>query len=47
MDEEVIFCNILGLVITPFFTNAHVKWFTEVTPEKETIENIITPLFIL
>ncbi|MBS4208460.1 hypothetical protein [Bacillus sp. FJAT-50079] len=35
-----------GLLATPFFTNAHVKWFTEVEPVKESIENILSPLFI-
>jgi hypothetical protein len=36
----------LGLILTPFYTQAHVKWFTEVAPQKETIENILSPLFI-
>lgn len=37
---------LLGIVMTPFFTEAHVKWFTEVAPKKETIENILSPLFM-
>ncbi|GLB61043.1 hypothetical protein [Cytobacillus sp. NCCP-133] len=37
---------ILGLVMTPFFTDAHVKWFTNVAPQKETIENILSALFM-
>ncbi len=37
---------LMGLLATPFFTDAHVKWFTEVAPEKETIENILSPLFM-
>lgn len=37
---------IAGLVMTPFFASAHVKWFTNVTPQKETIENILSPLFL-
>lgn len=37
---------ILGLVITPLFTQAHVKWFTTVTPQKETIEHILSPEFM-
>jgi len=36
----------IGLVITPFFTDAHVKWFTELKPQKETIEHILSPLFM-
>ena len=36
----------LGLILTPFYTNAHVKWFTEVAPKKESIENILSPLFM-
>ncbi|SEM21304.1 hypothetical protein SAMN05192533_101439 [Mesobacillus persicus] len=37
---------LLGVMMTPIFTNAHVKWFTEVTPVKESIENILSPLFM-
>ncbi|MGD6842501.1 hypothetical protein ACQCVH_08235 [Bacillus infantis] len=37
---------ITGIVMTPFFTDAHVKWFTNVIPQKETIENILSPLFM-
>jgi hypothetical protein len=37
----------LGLILTPFYTQAHVKWFTEVAPQKETIENILSPLFMV
>lgn len=36
----------IGLILTPLYTFAHVKWFTEVAPQKETIENILSPLFI-
>jgi hypothetical protein len=36
----------IGLILTPFYTQAHVKWFTEVAPQKENIENILSPLFI-
>lgn len=38
---------IIGFIITPFFTHAHVKWFTNVTPHKESIEHILSPVFIL
>ncbi|WP_223701594.1 DoxX family membrane protein [Sutcliffiella deserti] len=34
------------IILTPIFAEAHVKWFSEITPEKETIENILTPLFM-
>lgn len=40
------FLLVCGIVASPFFTNAHVKWFTEVAPKKETIEHILSPLFI-
>ncbi|MCR2822106.1 hypothetical protein [Lederbergia panacisoli] len=40
------FIIVLGLIVSPFFVQAHVKWFTEVAPQKETIENILSPLFI-
>ena len=36
----------LGLVMTPFYTEAHVKWFTNVAPHKETIEHIVSPAFM-
>ena len=36
----------LGFILTPFYTNVHVKWFTEAAPKKETIENILSPLFM-
>jgi len=36
----------LGLIMTPFFANAHVKWFTNVEPHKESIEHIVSPAFI-
>jgi hypothetical protein len=32
--------------MTPFFTQAHVKWFTKVAPEKESIERILSPEFL-
>ncbi len=37
---------LIGLIMTPFITEAHVKWFTEVAPKKEAIENILSPLFM-
>ncbi|WML39484.1 hypothetical protein RCG19_20235 [Neobacillus sp. OS1-2] len=36
----------IGLIMTPVFAEAHVKWFTEVTPHKEAIEHILSPMFI-
>ena len=37
---------LIGLIVSPLFTDAHVKWFTEVAPVKESIENILSPLFM-
>lgn len=37
---------IIGSVMTPFFAQAHVKWFTNITPHKETIEHILSPEFL-
>jgi uncharacterized membrane protein YphA (DoxX/SURF4 family) len=37
---------IIGLMLTPLLTKAHVKWFTEVEPQKESIEQILSPFFI-
>ncbi|WP_227938101.1 DoxX family membrane protein [Alkalihalobacillus deserti] len=37
---------VLGILLTPFFADAHVKWFTELEPQKESIEQIINPQFL-
>ncbi|WP_316572601.1 DoxX family membrane protein [Neobacillus sp. YIM B06451] len=37
---------LLGVLLLPLLTSAHVKWFAEVKPERESIENILSPLFI-
>ena len=37
---------LLGVMISPFITHAHVKWFAEVKPERESIDHILSPLFI-
>lgn len=34
------------IILTPLFAEAHVKWFSEVTPVKEEIETILSPLFM-
>jgi uncharacterized membrane protein YphA (DoxX/SURF4 family) len=34
------------IMLNPFEAEAHVKWFTEVEPHKESIENILSPLFL-
>jgi hypothetical protein len=48
MRKNWIFFVIVGvIVLTPFFAEAHVKWFTEVQPQKETIHNIISPFFMV
>jgi hypothetical protein len=36
----------MGLIMTPFYAHAHVKWFTNVVPQKESIEHILSPMFI-
>lgn len=47
MKKKLFFAFILvGLISTPFLSDAHVKWFTNVDPVKESIENILSPLFI-
>ncbi|WP_062047060.1 DoxX family membrane protein [Bacillus sp. JCM 19034] len=38
---------IIAVIITPFTMEAHVKWFTELEPEKEAIEQILSPLFLI
>ncbi|WP_047986479.1 DoxX family membrane protein [Ornithinibacillus californiensis] len=38
---------LLAIVLIPFTAQAHVKWFTEVQPEKESIENILSPFFMM
>ncbi|RSK26286.1 DoxX family membrane protein [Bacillus sp. HMF5848] len=35
------------IMLSPIISDAHVKWFTEVTPKKESIEQILTPLFMI
>ncbi|MGM0901149.1 MAG: hypothetical protein ACQEXB_08605 [Bacillota bacterium] len=46
MKKLLPFGIIIGLMLTPLLTNAHVKWFTEVEPQKESIEQILSPLFM-
>jgi hypothetical protein len=36
----------MSIISTPIISSAHVKWFTEVTPEKEAIEQILSPMFM-
>ncbi|WP_078553008.1 DoxX family membrane protein [Bacillus alkalicellulosilyticus] len=40
------FLLFVGIIFTPFIALAHVKWFTDVMPVKESIDQIITPLFM-
>lgn len=47
MKKIFISLVIFGLLNSPLFMNAHVKWFTKVTPEKETIDTILSPLFVI
>jgi uncharacterized membrane protein YphA (DoxX/SURF4 family) len=47
MNKKLLFFLLLvGILSTPFLTGAHVKWFTDVEPVKESIENILSPLFM-
>ncbi|MEC1522719.1 hypothetical protein P9D43_11905 [Neobacillus niacini] len=48
MNSRATIFTLLVIVIicSPFFVDAHVKWFTEVTPEKEDIEHILSPMFM-
>lgn len=42
-----LLASIVVFFLTPKTASAHVKWFTELRPPKESIENIISPLFIV
>jgi hypothetical protein len=46
MKKWFSFIILIGLIMTPFLSQAHVKWFTEVEPQKESIEHILSPLFM-
>jgi len=41
-----LFLFITVLFLAPTIAEAHVKWFTEIKPIKETITNIMSPLFM-
>ncbi|MDM5328462.1 DoxX family membrane protein [Neobacillus sp. CF12] len=43
---NIIILFVFVIICSPLFADAHVKWFTEVTPEKEEIEHILSPLFM-
>ncbi|QOR67356.1 DoxX family membrane protein [Cytobacillus suaedae] len=43
----ILFVIVGGVLLTPLFAEAHVKWFTDVQPEKETIQNILSPFFMV
>ncbi|MFP7295614.1 DoxX family membrane protein [Neobacillus niacini] len=47
-NKGIVFILLVVVMIcSPLFADAHVKWFTEVTPEKEKIEHILSPLFMI
>ncbi|MFS0862469.1 hypothetical protein [Fredinandcohnia sp. 179-A 10B2 NHS] len=46
MKKGWIACFVSVITLTPIITLAHVKWFTKVEPKKETIEHILSPLFM-
>jgi len=39
-------CFVLSMAM-PLAAEAHVKWFTDLKPDKETIAHIISPIFII
>lgn len=43
----ILIISMLAFFVEPLVAEAHVKWFTELTPEKETITQIISPLFMV
>lgn len=46
MQKIYAFLLAIAVIITPLFAEAHVKWFTEIAPQKETLEQILSPLFL-
>ncbi|WP_238174878.1 hypothetical protein [Bacillus thuringiensis] len=49
MIRKYITLNIIIILIclSPHRTQAHVKWFTTIVPEKKNLEDIINPLFLI
>ena len=43
---KIFILFVLVIICLPIGVDAHVKWFTEVTPEKEAIEHILSPMFM-
>lgn len=37
---------LISSILSPNIVGAHVKWFTELEPQKESLENILSPLFM-
>ncbi len=46
MKKQYILFLTAIILMTPIFSSAHVKWFTNTSPQKETLEHILSPLFI-
>ncbi|WNS77833.1 hypothetical protein RRU94_04820 [Domibacillus sp. DTU_2020_1001157_1_SI_ALB_TIR_016] len=46
MKRIIAFLLAAAVAMTPLFTEAHVKWFTKLEPQKETIEHILSPFFL-
>ncbi|MBP1990347.1 DoxX family membrane protein [Paenibacillus eucommiae] len=42
----LLIAMVAAIAIRPLTAEAHVKWFTDLHPEKETIANIMSPLFM-
>ncbi|MFC4322104.1 DoxX family membrane protein [Litchfieldia salsa] len=45
-QKIILYIIMAAILLTPVLTQAHVKWFTDVVPQKESIENILSPLFM-
>jgi uncharacterized membrane protein YphA (DoxX/SURF4 family) len=46
--KKILFIFIITMTfLTPLSGSAHVKWFTTVSPEKVTIEDILSPMFLI
>jgi uncharacterized membrane protein YphA (DoxX/SURF4 family) len=45
-SKWIILLIFLCIILSPILTGAHVKWFTELAPVKESLESILSPIFI-
>jgi uncharacterized membrane protein YphA (DoxX/SURF4 family) len=47
MKKLISILVFIGAILSPILIHAHVKWFTELEPQKENIEAILSPLFLV